>query len=312
MTTAAETRERRYDYVLLDVFTKTRLQGNPLAVFPRARGISDSEMQRIAGELNLSETVFFLEPTIAGALAKARIFTPRQELDFAGHPTVGSAYVLHRRETHPGSFAIEEKVGLVPIDVETDETGDSVFWLTTPKITFFETLDAAFCAQLLNLSSEDFVAGVSPQFLSAGNPFLFVCLKTPEAVDRAEIQHAYLKDALGSVNSTGTYVFSRKVPDSDSNFDVYSRLFAPQTGITEDAATGSATGPVAAYMWRHGLLPRKDSLRFTSEQGTKMGRRSLLYVRVAQRDDDVQVKIGGCVVQVGEGNFFLDAQGTGV
>lgn len=295
---------RRYKYFLVDVFTKTQLQGNPLAVFPAADGISDIEMQQIAGELNLSETAFLLEPAIPSAGARVRIFTPRRELDFAGHPTIGSAHVFSREKSPGARFALEENVGLVQIDVVTDDEGYPIFWLTTPELTFFETMDAEFCARLLGLSSDDLARDCPAQFVSAGSPLLFVCLKSPEAVDRAELQHAHLNEALGSVNSVGTFFFARKQPHSTSCFDVYSRMFAPQTGVHEDPATGGATGPLAGYMLKHGILPRQ-SVQFASEQGVKMGRRSVLHVRVDVNADDVSIKVGGSVMDVAEGTFLL-------
>lgn len=224
---SASTRaERRYEYVLLDVFTKTRLQGNPLAVFPVAQGIADEEMPRVANELNLSETVFLTDSTRPDAVAKARIFTPRRELDFAGHPTIGAAHVLALRYATGDRFAIEENVGLVEIELEEDQNGEPRCWLTTPGLRFFETLDPTLCARFLNLSLADLVAESPPQFVSAGSPLLFVALATPESVDRAELQLAYLSDALGSVNSVGTFIFARKEPGS-TRFDVYARMFAP-------------------------------------------------------------------------------------
>lgn len=298
--------EKIYDYVLLDVFTSTRMEGNPLAVFPHAHGISDNHMQRIAAELNLSETVFLVEPDDGNSIRRARIFTPRRELDFAGHPTIGSAFVIHREHAPGDSFAIQENVGSVPIesDAAYDE-GGALFWLTTPEISFFEEADANMCARLLALSPDD-LASNPPQYVSAGSPLLFIHVKTPEIVDRAELRQEILPYALGSANSVGTFVFARKEPLSEKNFDVYSRMFAPQTGIPEDPATGGATGPLAAYMLRHGLIPAGTNVRFVSEQGKKMGRRSLLHVNVCDADRPV-IKIGGSAVAVASGQFTLDA-----
>ena len=298
--------ERRYPYHIVDVFTTARLQGNPLAVFTSADGISDAEMRRIAGELNLSETVFFLSPRSAGAAVKVRIFTPRRELDFAGHPTIGSAYVLSRLREIPERFGIEENVGIVPLEYDTDADGNRRFWLTTPHISFFQTLEPAFCAKLLGLRPEDIDGAVLPQFLSAGSPLLFVCIKNVDAVDRAELQTACLPEAIGEVDSVGTFIYARKEPKSESCFEVYSRMFAPQTGIAEDPATGGATGPLAAHMLSYGLLPKHD-VEFISEQGVKIGRRSLLQVRVENTGgDEPVIRVGGSVVAVAEGTFTLD------
>ena len=294
--------EHHFKYVLVDVFTKIRLQGNPLAVFPMADGIPDLAMQKIAGELNLSETVFLCKAKDSRALARARIFTPRQELDFAGHPTLGSAYVLSTSNSPISEFAIAENIGLVQIEMNMAD-GGPLFWLTTPPVKLSEEMDASLCARLLNLPLEDIAPNCPPQFASAGSPLLFVCLASPEAVDRAELQSAYLKDALGSVNSVGTFIFSPKAPGS--GLDVYSRMFAPQTGIAEDPATGGATGPLAALMLSRGMLPRRN-LQFTSEQGVKMGRPSRLHVKLEIDGPDVSIKIGGSVVKVAEGTFTLD------
>ena len=300
---------REYEYTVVDVFTTTPMEGNPLAVFPVAAGISDAQMQKIAGELNLSETVFLFESGNPEAAATARIFTPRREMDFAGHPTIGSAFVLAQRKELGQRFVIEENVGPVPIDVDRDGAGNPVFWLTTPPITFFETLSPSLCARLLGIPEDDILPSAPPQFVSAGSPFLFVALNSPQAVERVEFQQAHLNEALGSVNSVGTFVFSRMSPQSTSNFNVSSRMFAPHNGIPEDPATGSATGPLAAYMMKYGLLPTPHDVEFVSEQGAKMGRRSVLNVRVTAGSDPV-IKIGGSAVTIASGRFLLSSAPT--
>ncbi len=286
------------NYVIVDVFTDTPFQGNPLAVVPKADSLSETQMQQIAAEFNLSETAFLSSPTNGEAAAKARIFTPRRELPFAGHPTIGAASVLSAEKNLGAAFFIEEQVGLVAI-----EHNGKLFWLTTPPITFYETLDPKFCAHLLALDPDDMQAGITPCFVSAGSPLLCICLRSPEAVDSAQLQQALLPQALGSANSVATFVFARKDFESKTNFDVYSRMFAPQTGIAEDPATGGATGPLAAYMMRYGLLPKDKPIAFVSEQGVKMGRRSLLHVRTDPKDSSI--KVGGETVAIASGTLIL-------
>ncbi len=293
-----------YEYLIVDVFTRVPLQGNPLAVFPDANRLGGDDMQRIAAEFNLSETAFILPSQTAEAAARVRVFTPRRELDFAGHPTIGSAYVLREKGISSLHFAIEENVGSVPIDVEIERDDPAIFWLTTPPLTFYETVDAALCARLLNLDSRDVAPEIPPQFVSAGAPLLFICLNSPAAVDRAELQHAYLKDAIGSVNSCGTFIFARKDPQSTTCFDVYSRMFAPQMGIAEDPATGGATGPLAGYLHKYGKIPR-SGVHFISEQGVKMGRRSILHVQLREVEGEPSIKVGGSVVRIAQGVFLL-------
>jgi trans-2,3-dihydro-3-hydroxyanthranilate isomerase len=292
---------RRYDYVIVDVFTATPFRGNALAVIPQADGLSDAEMQMIAAEFNLSETAFLLPPIAQKAAVRVRIFTPRRELPFAGHPTLGAAAVFCDHSGAAPPFIIEEKAGQIKIDADRNGSQENLFWLTTPPVTFYETLDRQFCANLLGLELEDVRADVLPTFASAGSPLLFICLASVEAVDRAQLQDRYLEQALGSVDSVGTFVFARKQPNSSANFDVYSRMFAPQTGIPEDPATGGATGPLAAYMMRCGLLSANEPAAFMSEQGTKMGRQSFLYVRTDPAQGTIQV--GGSTVAIARGTL---------
>ncbi|MBV9648498.1 MAG: PhzF family phenazine biosynthesis protein, partial [Candidatus Eremiobacteraeota bacterium] len=240
------------------------------------------------------------------AVAKIRIFTPRRELDFAGHPTIGSAYVFARDRASAGRFALEENIGLVPIDMDVDHAGATRFWLTTPPITFLGSRQPSICARLLRLSEEDLISSAPPQIVSAGSPLLFIGLRSPEAVDRAELQMPYLAEALGDVDVVGTFIFARKNPASQTALDVYSRMFAPQTGIPEDPATGGATGPLAAYMLKCNLLPMGRDLEFTSEQGTKMRRRSILALRISASAGEPIIKVGGSAVLTGEGTLFLD------
>ena len=292
---------RCYEYVTVDVFTTTRFKGNPLAVVPDADGLSDAEMQAIAGEFNLSETVFLLPPNMRDAAVRARIFTPKRELAFAGHPTIGAAAVFCDRSGSAPPFVIEEKAGAIKIDADKAGSKERIFWLTTPPVTFYETVEPEFCASLLGLNDHDVRADVLPTFASAGSPLLFICLQSPEAVDRAEMQGQHLASALGSVDSVGTFIFARQEAASSTNFNVYSRMFAPQTGIPEDPATGGATGPLAAYMMRYNLLPRDVPATFVSEQGTKMGRQSFLHVRTEPSVSTI--KVGGSTVAIGRGEL---------
>jgi trans-2,3-dihydro-3-hydroxyanthranilate isomerase len=279
-----------YRYRVVDVFTERPLEGNPLAVFLDSSGLDEQTMQRIAQELNLSETVFLLPPTHSGFTARLRIFTPRSELAFAGHPTIGAAFVLLQDGMVPKEserFVLEEKVGPVPIRVERGER--PLLWLTTPPIDSGPSFDRELCARVLGLTPGDLL-DCEPQLMSAGNPFLFIGVKSQEAVDRAGLESSsvtMLKNANAQPN--GVFVFA-PTPEG-----AYSRMFAPEQGIAEDPATGSATGPLAAYMLRHHLVPQAHPTRFVSEQGTKMGRRSLLHVQIHREQGVSTIEVGGYV-----------------
>jgi len=248
-------------------------------------------MLRIARELNLSETCFLMPPTRKDCAARVRIFTPAREMPFAGHPTIGSAYVARDRgiipeKTH--SFSLEEPIGPVAIRVE-----DGMIWLSTPPIERVGECDRAVCARVLDLREWDLLPNVPPQVYSAGNPMLFVPVTDRETVDRASVDPMALhelEDAIGQ--SVGVFVFA------PTRAGAYSRMFAPELGIIEDPATGSATGPLAAYMMAHGLCASADGTAFASEQGTKMGRRSLLQVRIRGERGSEGIDVGGRITPV--------------
>jgi trans-2,3-dihydro-3-hydroxyanthranilate isomerase len=290
-----------FHYQVVDVFTTTALEGNALAVFPEASGIDEATMQRIAREMNLSETTFVLPEQSHGDATRVRIFTPARELPFAGHPTIGTAYVMRMLGmVPPGAkrFALHENVGRVPIRV--DDGDDPILWLTTPPIAKLGELPAEACALALSLSSKRLVAGVPCEQLSAGAPLIFVAVNDRAAVDDAEVDGgAFARLMRESKVPSPIFVFAA------TEGGVYARMFAPVLGIVEDPATGGATGPLAAFMMAHGLVARADGTRFVSEQGVKMGRRSLLHVFVHGEDGRDGIEVGGNVVPVAAGTMRL-------
>jgi trans-2,3-dihydro-3-hydroxyanthranilate isomerase len=289
-------------YRVVDVFTQHALEGNPLAVFPDASGIDDVTMQKIAKELNLSETVFFVPATRPNCAMGVRIFTPARELPFAGHPTVGAGFVVLDEEIVPRdrtSFVLDEKIGPVPVRVEVGDGGRPLIWLTTPPIHFGGSYERDPCAQALGLGIGDLL-DAPPETVSAGNPFVFVALRDKDAVDRAWLDTSGAK-LLRHPNQelVGVFVFAPAAAGA------YSRMFAPGSGVAEDPATGSATGPLAAYMMRHGLISAADGTRFVSEQGTKMGRRSILHVLIHGGKGADGIEVGGYVAPIVEATMSL-------
>ena len=274
-------------YRVVDVFTERPLEGNPLAVFPQADGLDASTMQRIAKELNLAETAFVFPSDRSDCAARVRIFTPTMEMTFAGHPTIGTAWVLLDEDRVRGdreNFALEEKVGVVPIRAEGSKP---MIWLRTPPIRDASAVDRERCAAALGLKL-DALLDLPPQVLSAGNPTLYIPLRSAADVDRAWLDMSGYK-TLGLAEPTCVFVFT---PTSEG---AYSRMFAPEHGVVEDPATGSSTGPLAAYMMRHGIVSSIDGTSFVSEQGTKMGRRSLLHVQVSNDQAGLAIEVGGHV-----------------
>lgn len=282
-----------FRYRVVDVFTDRSFEGNPLAVFPDAAGIDDETMQKIAKELNLSETTFVMPATRGDCAVSMRIFTPARELLFAGHPTIGTAFVLlqeGRVRARNQCIVLEEKVG--PVTVRVDDGPNPLIWLRTPGIEAGPTYDRQLCANALGLHSTDLLA-IAPQHLSAGNPTIFIPLKDRDAVDRAWLDAAgcaMLKN--GSSNPFCVFVFT---PTAEG---AYSRMFAPDYGIAEDPATGSSTGPLAFFMMRHGLVSGAAGTRFISEQGTHMGRRSILHVEIFGENGTQGIDVGGHVAPI--------------
>ena len=296
------TAKREYSYVVVDVFTQVPLEGNPLAVFPDARGLDDATMQKIAKETNLSETTFVFPATRPDCSASVRIFTPAKEMDFAGHPTVGTSFVLMEQRIVPKNsarFVLEEKVGPVPVRVEAGDQGRLLIWFSTPPIRFGKTYDPALCAQVLGLTPSDLLP-LPPQMLSAGNPAAFIGVKTKEAVDRAWVDLPGIQTLRGEQDERiCVFVFT---PTAGG---VYTRMFAPEHGIAEDPASGSLTGPVAALMMKHGLVPGAAGRRLISEQGTKLGRRSILHIQINGNNGASGIEVGGYVTPISAGTMTL-------
>ncbi|HEV3092374.1 MAG TPA: PhzF family phenazine biosynthesis protein [Candidatus Cybelea sp.] len=290
---------RSWEYRVVDVFTQTPLEGNALAVFDDAAGLDDATMQKIARETNLSETTFVFPPVARGSAARVRIFTPSKEMLFAGHPTVGTAWVLRERGRVPKdqrNFVLDENVG--PVSIRVDD--DGLIWLRTPPIRTLREYDPALCAAAVGLERRDLLEGVWPQNVSAGNPLVFIALRDAATVDRARVDTAALRQLLaGEAEPTCIFVFT------PTQQGAYSRMFAEDLGIVEDPATGSATGPLAAFMIENGLVSGAPDSRFVSEQGTKMGRRSLLHVYVRGERGAGGIEVGGHVAPVATATLTL-------
>jgi len=287
-------------YRVVDVFTTEALAGNPLAVFTQASEIDEAVMQKIAREMNLAETTFVLPAENLDCVARVRIFTPKKEMIFAGHPTIGTAFVLRNEGVLPTnceSFCLEEKVGPVQIWIEDAER--PMIWLRTPPISEGQFYNRSSCARALGLETDELL-DIQPQLLDAGNPTLFIALRSKEAVDRAWLEAQSMSTLKeDKAEPFCVFVFS---PTGEG---AYSRMFAPEYGVPEDPATGSSTGPLSLFMMRNRLMTGASGTRFISEQGTKMARRSILHVRVAGDHGADGIYVGGHVTSIAEGTMEL-------
>jgi len=280
-----------YRFVQVDVFTGQMFGGNQLAVFTDAQGLFDRQMQSIANEMNLSETTFIFPPENPKDLIRLRIFTPGKELPFAGHPTVGTTYVLATTGlATTNSFSLRLNVGSIPVTVQGDLGAPEAIWMTQPLPTLGEPMThRADIAKRLGVETENLLD--SPiRVASAGTPFIFVGLKSLEAVDRVELGDRDLSTIVGATGANGVFVFA---PEAGG---VYSRMLGSHgLGIVEDPATGGASGPLGAVL-----------VNVLSRQGVRMGRPSDVFIRLAYNGDELgTVEVGGSVVPVLEGVLRL-------
>ena len=294
-------------FVQVDAFTERVFGGNPLAVVFGAEGLETIEMQAIAREMNCSETTFLLPPTRPDCGARVRIFTPAREIPFAGHPTIGTAWVLASEGLLPPGttrFNLEEGIGPVEVTLEGDPASPRFLWMRHGEARFGPALpDRVGYARALGLVESDLLAGQPVRTGSTGNTFLYIPLRDRDTVDRARLDVPALLAAQGEGRNLGVFVFA---PDPDPRAGaVYSRMFAPHTsGVPEDPATGSASGPLGAYLVERGLVAPAETVDIVSEQGTRMGRQSFIQIRVGMSGGRIrEILVGGRVVPVIEGRL---------
>jgi trans-2,3-dihydro-3-hydroxyanthranilate isomerase len=273
-------------YVVCDVFTDTPLTGNQLAVFTDGRDVDDATMQNLAREMNLSETVFVL-PAEAGGHARIRIFTPVAELPFAGHPTLGSAFVL-AQPLQLSEIRLETGAGVVPVRLEREGARITFGWMTQPipKWRSYERAD-----ELLGILGVE--SDVPVDWYDLGPSFVYVALRTADEVAALRPNFQELMEF-----ESGIYCFA----PHEGRWK--SRMFAPSSGVHEDPATGSAAGPLAVHLLRYGRIASGQEIEIA--QGVELRRPSRLYVRATGTADDVErVEVGGSAVVVARGEFRL-------
>ena len=307
---------RKLRYHLVDVFTDRQFGGNPLAVYTDGRGLSTETMQSIAKEMNLSETTFVLPAEDAANNFRVRIFTPASELPMAGHPTVGTTFVLARegmigspgREHAAGTSTIrlEEGVGPVPVEVSWKDGACDFAEMTQPLPAYGPRFDdRAAAAAMLSLDESEIDERHPLEVVSCGVPFLFVPLKSLAAARSCRPRVDLMERSLDGFAAKDVFVFTTETEFETSA--VHSRMFAPLDGIHEDPATGGASGPLGCYLVRHRVLPSDGRLEITSEQGIEMGRPSFIRIRIAHEGERVtRVRVGGRCRYVGGGHLELE------
>jgi trans-2,3-dihydro-3-hydroxyanthranilate isomerase len=308
-----------YAFHTVDVFTDRLHGGNPLAVVPDARGLSDAQMQAITREFNYSETVFVFPPRDPGHTRRVRIFTPGSELPFAGHPTVGCAFVLASIGDIPIDGAetrivLEEGVGPVPVLIRS-ANGKPVFSQLTsaklPEINDPPPPPETLC-EILSLEPSHIVADdmIEPEAVSCGVPYLFIPIKKPEMLSWVKVDTMKWEQALRDYWAPEMFVYSTE--EWSNIFEgghIRARMFAPALGIGEDPATGSACAALAGFLALRAET-RDGTLRWTVDQGVEMGRPSRLELEVdLKRGQLAAIRVGGSSVLVSSGTLHLTGEG---
>jgi trans-2,3-dihydro-3-hydroxyanthranilate isomerase len=300
-------------YHLLDVFTNEKFGGNQLAVFQETDQLETKLMQKIARELNLSETVFLFPPSDDTKTKQVRIFTPQMELPVAGHPTVGTAFLLGLEnwlETEEGvnEWVLEEGVGDILVKVYKEDGKMKKAEMNQPFPAFGDIFsDVSSAADLLSLSVDDIYTNVPIQTVSSGVPFLYIPVKSLDAMKRINFRNDVWQKVFSHHKDT-QHIFVFTLESVHVSSTVHGRMFAPAMGIMEDPATGIASGPLGAYLIEHSLIPVKEDGHYIirSEQGLEMDRPSFIDISIHKEGPEYkQVTIGGTSVKVGEGKMFV-------
>ena len=297
-----------YKYYICDVFTAKRFGGNPLAVLTDAEGLTAEQMQQIAREFNFSESTFVFPPE-KGNTRKVRIFTPSTEVPFAGHPNIGTAFILASAGIIEEIFdtteiVFEEKAGLVPVTLQ--KLHDGSFWceLQAPeKISIGKTISTELLASAISLPHDKIITDIHPpQVVSVGLPFLIAELEDKSALEKASVNLEGFNKLAGQGITPAVHIYTR----SNDEFDIRARMFAPFDGVPEDPATGSANCALGGLL-AHYDEARSGNFEWRISQGAEMGRPSLLKTRAEKKDGTViSTWIGGSCVMVSEGMIYVD------
>jgi trans-2,3-dihydro-3-hydroxyanthranilate isomerase len=287
--------------VLLDVFTDMPFTGNQLAVFPSADDLTSDQMQKLANEINFAETTFILKSIDAHADFDIRIFTPRSELPFAGHPTLGTAYVLlnhiNNKLKNKNSIKLKTKVGVIPL-----KKADGNIWMKQNDPDFYKIFkDKNKIAKLIGLLPDDISDDLPIEEVSTGNTILLVPIRNLSSIRKATGIMNEISEFIANNNSMAPYLFTLDTEDKESN--VHTRLFAPHLGIIEDPATGSAAGPLTAYLLKYNVFGQKFEIQ--NEQGIEIKRPSKIMMRGSLDNRKYNIEIGGKCHVMGHSVFNI-------
>ena len=289
-------------YYIVDVFAQEKYNGNQLAVFVDAVSISDRTMQRIAKEINYSETTFITDNQSREGGYDVRIFTPAQELPFAGHPTLATAYIIQQEiiKQPVEKVTLNLKVGQIPVTLHYADNSVNLLWMQQLPPIFGQKFATDAIAPLLNLSVDDINTNFPMHEVSTGVPFIIVPLKTLAAVKKAKVNLEKYFKLISNTEAKSILIFCPETYHQENNLNV--RVFCDYLGVPEDPATGSANGCLAGYLANYAYFGA-DSIDIRVEQGYEIGRDSLLLLKAQKTDADINVFVGGKVIMVAKGEF---------
>jgi trans-2,3-dihydro-3-hydroxyanthranilate isomerase len=289
-------------FYILDVFAEEKYAGNQLAVVREAAALSDGTMQKITKEINYSETTFILSDDQRKGGYDVRIFTPEEEVPFAGHPTLGTAYVIQNEivKEPAGTIILNLKAGRIPVTFQNTRESEDILWMKQMTPVFGKVFDADDIVRVLTIEREDVDERFPVQDVSTGLPFIIVPLRTLDAVKRARIKKDELLKLIEDTQAKMFLIFCPETYEQDRDLNV--RVFCDYYGIPEDPATGSGNGCLAGYLVKHRYFG-SDEIDIRVEQGYEIGRPSLLYLRAEDREGKIDVSVGGKVIMVAKGEL---------
>ena len=289
-------------FYIVDVFAEVKYAGNQLSVIREAGALSTDQMQRIAKEMNYSETTFILSDDEKEGGYDVRIFTPENELPFAGHPTLGTAYVIQQKIVSKPvkRIVLNLKVGKIPVDFTYAGEKVDIMWMKQVQPTFGQVFDSKTISQILKLEVEEIDQNFPIQDVSTGVPFIIVPLKSLKALKRASVDKDKCYQLVNKVQAKSLLVFCPETYEKENNLNV--RVFADYYGVPEDPATGSANGCLAGYLVKHRYFG-EDKIDIRVEQGYEIGRQSLLSLKAGKKEEGIDVFVGGRVIMVAKGEL---------
>jgi trans-2,3-dihydro-3-hydroxyanthranilate isomerase len=294
----------KISFSIVDVFTDKKFSGNQLAVFQCFSPLSDDQMQNIAREMHFSETTFINPVPIKKNQYSVRIFTPEHEVPFAGHPVLGSAYVIREELMNPpgNEIILELPAGLIPVSYSPELGRPPILWMKQPSPVFGATFHPELIAHVLQIPNSSIDTRFPVEEVSTGLPFIIVPLLNREAVISARIHDGAYQDLIASIDAKALHIFCNEPYNPEHTF--HARMFGPYYGVPEDPATGSANGCLAAYIVKNRYFDNIPPV-MSIEQGYAIHRPSQIYCKSQETENNINVEVGGSVILVARGEMIV-------